>query len=201
MARLGLFGGTFDPPHLGHLILAAEACHQLELDRLLWVLTPRPPHKQKKSITPLQHRLDMLRAAISDNTHFDLCTVDIDRPGPHYAVDTVRILMEQQPGVEWVYLMGGDSLRDLHTWWNPSELLGMISLLGVMQRSGVELDLVDCELKTPGLMAKVKYITAPRIGISASDIRQRVANQQPYRYLVPPPVWKMIQERGLYRIR
>jgi nicotinate-nucleotide adenylyltransferase len=201
MARLGIFGGTFDPPHLGHLVLAAEACHQLDLDRLLWVLTPQPPHKQKNTITPVAHRLDMLSAAISDNTNFELCRVDIDRPGPHYAVDTVRILKEQRSGVEWIYLMGGDSLRDFHTWRKPLELLKMISVLGVMVRLGIEIDPVDLELKTPGLNAKVKYITTPQIGISASDIRQRVGNQHPYRYLVPALVWEIIQARGLYQIR
>jgi len=201
MAGVGIFGGTFDPPHLGHLILAAEAYHQLDLDRLLWVLTPDPPHKKNKYITSLQQRLDMLRATLAGNPNFELCLVDINRPGPHYAVDTVRILKEQQPGVDWIYLMGGDSLKDLHTWRNPHELLASITALGVMMRPGAKTDLADLEKKTRGVSAKVKYINTPLIGISSSEIRQRVADGLPYRYLVPPEVYKIIHERGLYRIK
>jgi nicotinate-nucleotide adenylyltransferase len=201
MARLGIFGGTFDPPHIGHLILAAEAYYQLDLDRLLWVLTPHPPHKQIENITPLEHRLEMLSATISGDPHFELCPVDINRPGPHFAVDTVRLLREEQPGDEWIYLMGGDSLKDFHTWRNPQELVENITALGVMVRPGVELDLIDVELKTPGVIAKVKFIHAPLIGISASDIRRRVADKLPYRYLVPPHVYKIIHKLGLYQIK
>ena len=198
MAGLGIFGGTFDPPHIGHLILAAEAYHQLDLSRLLWVLTPEPPHKLERPITPLQHRLDMLSAAISGNPYFELCSVDINRPGPHYAVDTVRILTEQQPGVDWIYLMGSDSLRDLYMWRNPLELVRIVSALGVMVRPGVTIDLAELELKIPGVSAKVRFINAPIIDISASDIRQRVAGGQPYCYFVPSEVYKIIHERGLY---
>ena len=201
MARLGIFGGTFDPPHLGHLIMAAEAYHQLDLERLLWVLTPDPPHKRDKLITPLQHRLDMLRVTIAGDSHFELCPVDINRPGPHYAVDTVRILKEQQPGNDWIYLMGGDSLRDLHTWRNPQELVASVTALGVMVRPDVKIDLVDLEKKTSGVRDKVKFINAPLVGISATEIRQRVADGLPYRYLVPLEVCKIIHERGLYRIK
>jgi nicotinate-nucleotide adenylyltransferase len=201
MARIGIFGGTFDPPHLGHLILAAEAYHQLDLDRLLWVLTPDPPHKKNKFITPLQQRLDMLRAVLARDPNFELCLVDINRPGPHYAVDTVRILKEQQSGVEWIYLMGGDSLKDLPTWRNPHELLASITALGVMMRPGAKIALADLEKKTRGVSAKVIFINAPLIGISSSEIRQRVADGLPYRYLVPPEVYKIIHERGLYRIK
>jgi nicotinate-nucleotide adenylyltransferase len=200
MARLGLFGGTFDPPHLGHLILAAEAYQQLRLDRVLWILTPDPPHKLKREITTLQHRLDLLYAAISSDANFELCMVDIERPGPHYAIDTVRILQQQQPEVDFIYLMGGDSLMDLHTWRNHIELVEIISALAVMIRTGEKINLADLESKTPGLSAKVQFINAPRIGISASDIRQRVANGLPFRYLVPSEVYKLIRDRGLYRI-
>lgn len=200
MARLGLFGGTFDPPHLGHLILAAEAYQQLRLDRVLWILTPDPPHKLKREITTLQHRLDLLYAAISNDANFELCMVDIERPGPHYAIDTVRILQQQQPEVDFIYLMGGDSLMDLHTWRNHIELVEIISALAVMIRTGEKINLADLESKTPGLSAKVQFINAPRIGISASDIRQRVANGLPFRYLVPSEVYKLIRDRGFYRI-
>ena len=90
--RLGVFGGTFDPPHIGHLILAAEACESLQFDCLLWVLTPVPPHKLDQPIRPLEHRLEMLKLAISDNPKFELSRIEMDRPGPHYTVDTMRLL-------------------------------------------------------------------------------------------------------------
>ena len=99
--------------------MAAEAFYQLNLDRLLWVLTPEPPHKLKKDITPLEHRLDMFKATISNDPDFELSTVDIDRSGPHYAVDTLRILKEDKPDEAWIYLMGGDSLKDFPTWREP----------------------------------------------------------------------------------
>jgi nicotinate-nucleotide adenylyltransferase len=201
MGRLGIFGGTFDPPHLGHLILAAEACYQLNLERLLWVLTPDPPHKLNRIITPLPHRVDMLSAAIAGNSHFKFCPVDIDRPGPHYAVDTVRILTEQHPETAWVYLMGGDSLIDFHTWRNPVELVRMITILGVMVRVGVPVNLDDLDRKVPGAGAKVRIITAPLIDVSASDIRQRVMGGKSYRYFVPSDVYQIIHERGLYRLK
>ena len=114
--RLGIFGGTFDPPHIGHLVLASEAYHQLKLDRLLWVLTPRPPHKPNQQITALEYRIEMVQAIVEDEPTFELSRVEIDRPPPHYAVDTVEILGKRFPGARLIYLVGGDSLRDLPLW-------------------------------------------------------------------------------------
>lgn len=199
MARLGIFGGTFDPPHIGHLVLGDEAIFQLGLDRLLWVLTPIPPHKLGQTITPLNHRLDMLTAAIMGNPNFMLSSVDIDRPGPHYAVDTIQILAKKQPDVDWIYLLGGDSLMDLPAWRNPVELVSRVAALGVMVRPGVHIDLDDLEQKIPGVRGKVKWIDTSLVDISASDIRRRVANGLPFRYFVPPDVFKIISERGLYQ--
>ena len=98
MQSMGIFGGTFDPPHLGHLILAAEARAQLGLERLLWVLTPDPPHKQGQSITPLAERLEMVRLAIANDPQFELSSVELNRPGPQYAQDTVSLLPLNTPG-------------------------------------------------------------------------------------------------------
>ena len=111
--RIGIFGGTFDPPHVGHLILAAEARDQLDLDCVLWVVTPDPPHKTTRALTPLETRLVMVHAAIDGDERFQISRIEIDRPGPHYSADTVRILAEEYPGSQLYYLMGGDSLRDL----------------------------------------------------------------------------------------
>ncbi|HEY5269674.1 MAG TPA: nicotinate-nucleotide adenylyltransferase [Anaerolineales bacterium] len=196
---IGLFGGTFDPPHIGHLILSAETGAQLGLDRLLWVLTPDPPHKQGQSITSLEHRLAMVELAISDNPRFELSTLEMDRPGPHYALDTVKIIAEQNPAADLVYLMGGDSLRDLPTWHRPADLVTSLRFIGVMRRPGDSIDLPALEKTIPGLTAKVRYVDAPLLDIAAHEIRQRVADGRPYRYFLPPAVYAYIVEHNLYR--
>ena len=199
MPRLiGLFGGTFDPPHIGHLIMAAETHAQLGLDQLLWVLTPDPPHKQGQPITPLEHRLAMVELAISDNHRFELCTVEIDRPGPHFALETVKILAEQNPAAKLVYVMGGDSLRDLPSWHRPTDLLAALHFIGVMRRPGDSIDLPALDKIIPGLAGKVRYVDAPLLDIAAHEIRQRVANGRPFRYFLPPAVYDYILEHNLY---
>src|SRR5512135_1764894 len=149
--RVGVFGGTFDPPHLGHLILASEARAQLHLDRLLWVLTSVPPHKLGQPITPLDDRLVMLRRALKDDPAFEISRVDIDRPGPHYSTDTMRLLREGNPGAALVFLIGEDSLRDLTTWHEPARLVAECDEIGVMGRPGVETNLTGLEAKIPGI--------------------------------------------------
>jgi nicotinate-nucleotide adenylyltransferase len=195
---LGIFGGTFDPPHLGHLILAAEACQQLGLRRLLWVLTPIPPHKLDQTITPIEHRLTMLQLAITGNPAFELSRVEMDRRGPHYALDTVKLLAEQNPGAEMVYLMGGDSLRDLPAWHRPAELLSACRYLGVMRRPGDAIHFPALEAILPGITRKVRFVDAPPVDISSHEIRQRVADGRPFRYLLPPAVYDYILEHDLY---
>ena len=197
---LGLFGGTFDPPHIGHLILSAETHAQLGLDRLLWVVTPDPPHKQGQPITPLEHRLAMVKLAISDNRHFELSTVEMDRHGPHYALDTVKIISEQYPSADLVYLMGGDSLRDLPSWHRPADLVAALRFIGVMRRPGDSIDLPALENTIPGLIAKVRFVDAPLLDIAAHEIRQRVANGCPFRYFLPPAVYEYIVEHNLYHL-
>jgi nicotinate-nucleotide adenylyltransferase len=196
---IGIFGGTFDPPHIGHLILSAETRAQLVLDRLLWVLTPNPPHKQGQPITPLEHRLRMVELAIADDHQFELSTVELDRQGPHYALDTVNIIAEQNPSADLVYLMGGDSLRDLPTWYHPSDLVAALRFIGVMRRLGDSIDLPALEKNIPGLAAKIRYVDAPLLDIAAHEIRQRVADGRPFRYFLPQAVYDYILEYNLYR--
>jgi len=195
---IGIFGGTFDPPHLGHLILAAEARQQFSLTRLFWVLTPIPPHKLDQPITPIEHRLAMLQLAITGNSDFELSRLEIDRPGPHYALDTVNLLAEQNPGVDMAYLMGGDSLRDLPTWHRPAELLSACRYLGVMRRPSDSIHLPDLEAILPGITSKVRFVDAPIVEISSREIRQRVAEGRPFRYYLPPAVYGYILEHNLY---
>ena len=197
--RIGIFGGTFDPPHLGHMILACEAFYQASLDRLLFVLTPDPPHKQGKPISPLRDRLDMLQAVLADDPTFELSGIEIDRAGPHYALDTVRLLAKQFPGADLIYLMGGDSLQDLPTWHRPQEFVAACHEIGVMRRPGESIDLAGVEAAIPGLTKKVRFIDAPLLEIASQQIRSRVAEGLPYRYYVTPSVYRIIEGRRLYR--
>jgi len=199
MQTIGIFGGTFDPPHLGHLILAAEARAQLGLERLLWVLTPDPPHKQDQSIAQLQHRLEMVKLAIANDPQFEISSVEMTRPGPHYALDTVHILAGQNPEVNLAYLMGGDSLNDLPHWHRPADFVSACHLIGVMRRPGDTVELAALEKSLPGLRSKVRFVEAPLLNIAAREIRKRIAEGRPFRYFLPERVFEYINEHGLYR--
>jgi nicotinate-nucleotide adenylyltransferase len=196
--RIGIFGGTFDPPHLGHLILASEALAQLTLDRLLWVLTSVPPHKLGQPISPLEDRLAMLRLAVADEPAFTVSQVDINRPGPQYTVDTLRLLAKENPGVTLILLLGGDSLHDLTKWHEPLQLVAECNEIGVMRRPDAFIDLASLEKEIPGLTAKVRFVEAPLLEIASHEIRKRAAEGQPFRYYVPPAVYAYIVEKGLY---
>jgi nicotinate-nucleotide adenylyltransferase len=197
--RIGLFGGTFDPPHLGHLILAAESQAQLHLDRVLWLLTAHPPHKAGQPITPLQHRLAMLQRMLSDNPTFALSDVEIRRPGPHYAADTLALLRPEYPTAQLIYLIGSDSLGDLPRWHRPHDVLSGCDALGVMRRPGTRFDLDALESALPGLRAKVRFVEAPLLEIASSAIRQRIRSGGHFRYYLPAAVYQYIQSHNLYR--
>jgi nicotinate-nucleotide adenylyltransferase len=199
--RLGIFGGTFDPPHIGHLILASEAQEQLALDRVLWVLTPHPPHKTDQKVTSTIDRLDLLRLALGDDQHFEISRVDIDRPPPHFAVDTLRLLHAQFPQATLVFLMGSDSLDDLPQWHTPRDFLHECDELGVMCRPGREIDLSELEKLLPGASGRVYFLEAPLLEISSTRLREKIADGGSYRYYLPPAVWRLIEEKGLYSER
>lgn len=198
-ARLGVFGGTFDPPHLGHLILAAEAQAQLGLEKVLFVLTADPPHKRGRRLSLIVDRLAMVEAAIKGQGIFELSRVEIDRPGPHYAVDTMQLLADEHAGKGLVYLIGGDSLRDLPDWHRPLDFLATCSALGVMRRPRTRIDLDDLERALPGLSAKLEFVDAPLLEISSSEIRERVHQGGHYRFYLPGAVCEIIRQRGLYK--
>jgi nicotinate-nucleotide adenylyltransferase len=197
--RIGVFGGTFDPPHIGHLILAAEACEALRFDRLLWVLTPVPPHKLDQSITPLEHRLEMLQLAISDEPNFELSRIEIDRPGPHYTVDTMQMLGDEYPSADLILLIGGDSLRDLPTWHRPADLVSACHEIGVIRRPDDSVDLSAWEQQVPGTQAKVRFVDAPLLDISSRNIRRRIRENLSFRYYLSSPVYKYILKHKLYK--
>ncbi|MBT3322170.1 MAG: nicotinate (nicotinamide) nucleotide adenylyltransferase [Anaerolineae bacterium] len=196
--RIGIFGGTFDPPHLGHLILACEVRSQLNLDRLLWVLTPDPPHKQDREISPLAHRRRLVDLAISDNKNFELSLVEAERDGPHYSVDTVRIIRERNLGAEIIFLMGGDSLKNLHSWHRLDEFILACDEIGVMRRPNDEVDAENLAKRIEGLEEKIKIVNAPLLEIASREIRRRVREGLPVRYYLPREAYAYILDESLY---
>ena len=197
--RLGIFGGTFDPPHIGHLALAAEACHQLQFERLLWMLTPTSPLKRGQDITPVEHRQAMLERAIAGNPDFELSRIELDHPGPYYTVDTMRRFADLNPSAKLILLIGGDSLRDLPRWHRPTDLVTACYEIGVFRRPGDSVNLLALEQQVPGTQARVRYIDAPLLEISSSDIRRRIRAGLPFRYFLSHSVYEYIQENNLYR--
>ncbi|GAB4472061.1 MAG: nicotinate-nucleotide adenylyltransferase [Anaerolineales bacterium] len=197
--RIGILGGTFDPVHLGHLILAEEALYQIPLDCVFFLLTPSPPHKTNQEITDVFHRYRMLRYAIANQRAFTISRVDLDRPPPHYAVDSIQILRGAYPRSEIYYLMGEDSLRDLPRWHDAPRFVQVCDGIGVMRRTIDDASYNELEKVLPGVREKVLFLTAPRFDISSREIRQRVATGLPFRYFLPPSVYKYILANGLYR--
>jgi nicotinate-nucleotide adenylyltransferase len=195
----GVFGGTFDPPHLAHLILADCARTTLGLDRVLWVLTPTPPHKPGAPITPVELREQMLALTLEADPGFVLSRADLDRDPPHYAAGTMATLRSQHPDRRWAYLMGADSLADLPTWHRPVQFVERCDLIGVMPRPGVLTELDALSAQIPGLAEKVRFLDAPLVGISARVIRKRVRSGQAYRYLVHPEVAAFILSHKVYQ--
>ena len=196
---IGLYGGAFDPPHIGHLILAAEAQAQLGLSRLLWMLTPQPPQKPNRPITPAHHRLEMLRRALAGLPGFEISTLEMERPGPHYTIETLEILRSQRPAADFVLLIGGDSLRDLPTWHRPLDILAACRFVGVMRRPGDSIQMDALEGRLPGLRERARFVDAPQLEISSSFIRSRVAAGGHYRYYLNPAVYEYIEQNNLYR--
>jgi len=188
--RLGVFGGTFDPPHLGHLIVAADAWESLSLERVLFVPAGHPPHKSGVLATTPVQRVQMTRAAIDGDSRFILDDLEIRRDGPSYTVDTLRELRAREPDAELVFLLGIDQFRSLDTWREPEEV-SRLAQLGVLARGGETLDLSGPYV---GIEAKVR-----RVDISATEIRARVAAGKSIRHLVPEPVRRIIETEGLYR--
>jgi len=196
--RIGLFGGTFDPPHLGHTILASEALDQLQLSRLLWVLTPAPPHKEGQPITALEHRLAMVQRALEAAPEFELSRIEIDRPPPHYAVDTVRIASAAFPDSDILYILGGDSLHDLPQWHDPAAFVAACHEIGVMRRPGDSVDLSALEASLPGISGKAAFVDAPLLEISSREIRHRAETGRAFRHYLLAGVYEYIRAHHLY---
>lgn len=196
--RLGVLGGTFDPPHYGHLALAEAAREQLELTHVLFVPAGEPPHKPGRPITPAHYRAAMVQIAIADNPAFVLSRVDLDRPGPHYTVDMLSLLEREYPQAVFFFLMGSDSLVEFPTWRDPAGIIQK-AVLAVMNRPGYPVDWDMLEQAVPGIRERVVFLDAPLLDISASDLRRRAREGRSLRYLVPPAVEAYIREHGIYR--
>jgi nicotinate-nucleotide adenylyltransferase len=197
--RTGVLGGTFDPLHLGHLILAEEARRMLGLDRVLFVPAGDPWRKRDRSVSPASHRVEMVRRAIADNAGFVLSLVEVQRSGPSYTADTLDELARQN-GELW-FIMGVDALLDLPNWNDPQRIIAA-ARLAVATRPGWErVSVADLERRIPGLVARLHPVDMPMIQVSSSDLRQRVARDESIRYLVPPEVEAYIREQGLYRAK
>lgn len=200
--RLGILGGTFDPPHNAHLILAQHAYEELDLDEVLFVPAGVPPHKMSTR-TSLDDRLTMLNIAIKDQPQFVLSRVDVDRPGPHYTIDTVRIIQSEHPDAELFFIMGGDTFRDLPNWDRPQEMFATCKLaVAVMRRPGEEgadLSPQMHRVLIPDLENYTQILNSPLVEFSSTDIVDRLSHGKSVRYMVPDPVLEYIDQHGLYK--
>ena len=197
--KVGYLGGTFDPPHLGHEIVAREALYQLGLDRVMWLITPDPPHKGSKEITPIQFRLDMLNLVIDRAVEFLLSDIDLQRSPPYFAADSVEIIARQEPDVDLVYIIGGDSLQDLPGWFEPDRFVAAIDQLAVAPRPGYDPDLAGLIKAVPGLKEKTVFLSDISMEISSKLIRSRIQQGAPFDHFLIPEVANYIRENQLYR--
>lgn len=191
--RTGVFGGSFDPPHVGHAIVARYALERLELERVLFVPAARPPHKRDRAQAPAALRLEMTRAAVADTTEFEVDSLELDRAGPSFTVDTIEALTARRPADELVLLLGTDQFREFHTWRRPGDIVRH-ARVAVLARGE---DGVD----GPAAALPHEVVDVPRIDVSSTEIRERVADGRPIRYLVADSVLAIIEREHLYLAR
>lgn len=200
--RYGILGGTFDPPHLGHLVLAQEAYARLELDCVWFVPTGRPPHKTGQRISARRHRRRMVELAIATDTRFALMPIELNRAGPSYTADTLRLLRGRWgPEVQMSLIMGWDMLTSLHTWHDASEVVAGADQLVAVHRPGFTADehaIDGIASALPGLRERLTLLPAPQLELAASELRVRAGAGLPLRYLVPDTVLAYIDEHQLY---
>jgi nicotinate-nucleotide adenylyltransferase len=194
-------GGSFDPIHIAHLIMAESVREALALNTVFFVPVAEQPLKQGRGATPAEHRVAMVELAIAGNPYFALSRVDVDRAGPSYTVDTLRRLrqeLEQSDKAELWFIIGADALATLPRWRDVEGILAQ-TRLAVVSRPGVVVDMVALQGQLPQLQANIDWVDAPLIDISATDLRRRVAKDQSIRYRVPDAVREYIRANGLYK--
>jgi len=199
MAAIGILGGTFNPPHIGHLLCAQEARDRLRLDRVVLMPVLRPPHKEVPEDPGTAERVELCRAAVAGDERFDVSTAEIDRAGdgPSFTVDTLRQWHDARPDDDLTFIVGGDMALSLPTWREPGAIL-QLARLGVAERgSAVRADIAE-RLAPLGGAERISFFDLPRVDVSSTDVRRRVAEGRPIRWLVPDAVADRIAARGLY---
>lgn len=197
MSHVGILGGTFNPPHIGHLICAQEARAQLGLDRVVLMPTGVPPHKEIAADPGPEVRYELCRHAVEGDEGLDVSRLELDRPGRSYTVDTLRTLHERSPQDELTFIVGGDMAESLPSWREPSAVVELATL-AVAERSGAERAAIEAALAPLDVAGRIRFFAMPRIDVSSSEVRERVAAKRPIRHLVPDAVAAAIAERGLY---
>jgi nicotinate-nucleotide adenylyltransferase len=195
--RLGILGGTFDPPHNGHLLIAGAAQRQVLLDRVLFAPVGIQPLKQDQPVTPAGRRAAMVQLMIAGKPDFELSRIDLDRPGPHFTVDTLRIASGLYPGAQIWFIMGADSLADLLRWRDPQGILDL-ARLAVVRRPGFDPDWAVLDAALPDLHDRIDWIDAQPIDIAASDLQRRIRGGESIQGLVPQAVAEYIAAWRLY---
>ena len=199
MTALGILGGTFNPPHLAHMVCASEARAQLGLDRVLLVPPAVPPHKPIDDEPGPMHRLEMCRLAVGEHRDWlSVSTIEIDRDGPSYTVDTLREIHANDPGDELTFIVGGDMAWSLADWHQPEAILELASF-AVAERAGARREEVRARLAGMAGAHRISYIDVPRLDISSSALRRRVREGRPVDYLVAAAVADYIDQRRLYQ--
>ncbi|ADB51092.1 nicotinate-nucleotide adenylyltransferase [Conexibacter woesei] len=197
--RVGILGGTFNPPHLAHLVCAQEAHAQLGLDRVVLMPAGVPPHKQVPAGDPsAEARYELCRLAVDGDERFEVSRAELERPGRSYTADTLRLLRERDPQDELTFIVGGDMARSLPSWREPEAVLALATL-AVAERRGAKREAIERELAPLRGADRVRFFEMPRVDVSSSLVRERVAAGRPIRYLVPDAVAEAIAAGGLYR--
>lgn len=198
--KIGIMGGTFDPIHYGHLFIAECSRHKFDLDKVLFIPSGMPVHKKRLDIQPPEHRMEMTRLAIKDNPKFELSTIEIDRPGPTYAVDTLEILHNlYNHSQEYFFITGADAIMEILTWKNVDKVLELCHFIAVT-RPGHSMDGINRVLESFSEVQRSRFHIYKTEGtlISSTEVRERVSRNEPIRYLVPHDVEKYITVNGLY---
>ena len=195
---IGVLGSAFNPPHLGHLALAQEALWQLGLDEVILVPTGTAPHKRIADDPGRDVRIAMTRFAAAEDSRFSVSALEVEREGPSYTYETLQMLAEERAETELVFVMGADAAVGLESWKNPERVVEL-ARLAVARRAGVSDAEVAAVMRSLGADGRATMLEMPQFGVSSSAVRERAAQGRPLRYLVPEPVARFIEEKGVYR--